>query len=849
MKKTVLTLFSIFVLLNYASAQVSIYSFAQSTGTYAPITGGTILGSITDDDQMFVDPATPLGGGTATGIGFPIGFNFTYNGLVFDKLAINSNGWISLGQSSLTPSVNMASASGFSVIISQTSTATPTLLRNRIAGLARDLAAQAGSSLRIQTTGSTPNRICIIQWANYKKIGATGDNLNFQIQLKEISNSVVVMYGTNTNNATIAYAQAGLGGTIPSDFNIRKTSSDWSATMAGIVNTDTCRLSATVKPASGQTYTWTPPPACTGTPTVGTASAPAGACSGIAFNLTLAGYTNTTSGITFQWQSSTTSGGTYANITGGTTPIFSTTQTTAMYYRCIVTCTATTLTATSNNVNVIMNTGINCYCVAVHSGACSASDNIDSVQIVSTTLANLNTGCTGTNGNAYSIYPASGNTTATLNAGSAYTFKVTTTTSDIVSIWIDYNQNGIFDAIEWTQVCLTSVANAPNTVSITIPPSAMAGLTGMRVRSRIAGFANGPADPCSTFGTGETEDYKVTIVAAPPCSGTPIAGAASAPSGACNGVAFNLTLSGYSVSSGLTFQWVSSTTSGGTYTNIAGATNPSVSIIQTTAMYYKCIVTCTASGLSATTSPINVIMNATINCYCTPPASTCSLGDIIYNVTMATINNSTTCSTNGYSSYPTPNPTLNAGASYPVSVFVGHGGTEYVAAWIDYNQNGVFDASEFTSIGSGDSIAVTGNIAIPSTASIGSTMMRIRVQYNAAFTGTDACTGANIGRGETEDYKVTLAVSTGINENSIGNITIYPNPTSGLFNIKASNASFTELAIGVFDIQGKEVFNALDKNTSSNYNKQINLEGLSKGIYFIKLNTDKGVNIQKLIVQ
>ena len=94
-----------------------------------------------------------------------------------------------------------------------------------------------------------------------------------------------------------------------------------------------------------------------------------------------------------------------------------------------------------------------------------------------------------------------------------------------------------------------------------------------------------------------------------------------------------------------------------------------------------------------------------------------------------------------------------------------------------------------------------------------------------------------------------LNTTTGVKQVNSDELSIYPNPTTGIFNITTNNANFTELTINIFDIQGKEVFNALDKNISSNYNKQINLEGLSKGLYYIKLNTSKGVNIQKLVIQ
>jgi len=98
-----------------AFAQVAflpLYQNGRVTGTYSEISGGVLLGTTTSDDQVFVDPAVPAGTGSgATGVGFPIGFDFTFNGVVYDRLAVNNNGWICLGSSTLTPSVSTGGSS------------------------------------------------------------------------------------------------------------------------------------------------------------------------------------------------------------------------------------------------------------------------------------------------------------------------------------------------------------------------------------------------------------------------------------------------------------------------------------------------------------------------------------------------------------------------------------------------------------------------------------------------------------------------------------------------------------------------------------------------------------------
>ncbi|MEI2748137.1 MAG: GEVED domain-containing protein [Ferruginibacter sp.] len=109
----------------------------------------------------------------------------------------------------------------------------------------------------------------------------------------------------------------------------------------------------------------------------------------------------------------------------------------------------------------------------------------------------------------YDIYPASGNTTTTVSAGATYSLAMVTSGASIASVWIDYNRDGNFDPAEWTQVW---TAASSGSVNITIPANATAGLTGMRIRTRLTGNANGSGDACTSFGSGVAQDYSINIV-------------------------------------------------------------------------------------------------------------------------------------------------------------------------------------------------------------------------------------------------------------------------------------------------------------------------------------------------
>jgi subtilisin-like proprotein convertase family protein len=152
--------------------------------------------------------------------------------------------------------------------------------------------------------------------------------------------------------------------------------------------------------------------------------------------------------------------------------------------------------------------------------------------------------------------------------------------------------------------------------------------------------------------------------------------------------------------------------------------------------------------------------------YCSAPGSNCSFFDQISNVKFSTLNNSSTCSGSGYADYTSAvaAPTINRGATVPLSVTIGPGGNDSAAVWIDYNQNGIFESSEYTFIGgstASSDVTVTAGIKIPNNAMAGIARMRVRVKYYAAdppdnipWTDANACTGYQYS--ETEDYNVNI---------------------------------------------------------------------------------------------
>jgi len=76
------------------------------------------------------------------------------------------------------------------------------------------------------------------------------------------------------------------------------------------------------------------------------------------------------------------------------------------------------------------------------------------------------------------------------------------------------------------------------------------------------------------------------------------------------------------------------------------------------------------------------------------------------------------------------------------------------------------------------------------------------------------------------------------------NVIIYPNPSSGIFNIKMKNLA--DFKFDIYDISGKEI---MSKTNTSQNNTMLDLSKYAKGLYFIKITTDLGSTTKNLIVK
>jgi gliding motility-associated-like protein len=272
---------------------------------------------------------------------------------------------------------------------------------------------------------------------------------------------------------------------------------------------------------------------------------------------------------------------------------------------------------------------------------------------------------------------------------------------------------------------------------------------------------------------------EISIDHLPPCTGTISGGTASAsPNPVCANVAINLSDVGYTVGSGMTYQWQSSPAGANTWTNISGATTPVYTLAAgiTAATDFRFVATCATVTTPGVSNTVAVTLNPPANCYCSQAASS-TVDDDIGQVVYGTFSNPTTApspltgntsSTGTYTNYTALGPIkVIAGAptTFQVTQINSSGSyyTCYLKAFIDINGNGSWlDAGEQVfaqaGLGSPASPSFSGTITIPSSTPPITTRMRVSLQESGSATSVTPCNTYTWG--ETEDYTVKILSST-----------------------------------------------------------------------------------------
>ncbi|MGR3855794.1 GEVED domain-containing protein [Chryseobacterium indologenes] len=176
-----------------------------------------------------------------------------------------------------------------------------------------------------------------------------------------------------------------------------------------------------------------------------------------------------------------------------------------------------------------------------------------------------------------------------------------------------------------------------------------------------------------------------------------------------------------------------------------------------------------------------------------------------------------------------------------------------VRIWIDYNNNGTFEASEL--VGSVDNIAAdpvtligTYSTTITAPASVVlNTPLRMRVLVDDENPNMTPC--GQLMYGQVEDYTVKFVTNLGTSEVKAdnGDLTVYPNPvaTGDKIFIKAKNGK--NLKVSISDMSGRLLASpAVSEEGNGVFKVDQQLE---KGVYMIQISNGKDSKSSKLIIK
>nr|WP_321234645.1 T9SS type A sorting domain-containing protein [uncultured Psychroserpens sp.] len=104
--------------------------------------------------------------------------------------------------------------------------------------------------------------------------------------------------------------------------------------------------------------------------------------------------------------------------------------------------------------------------------------------------------------------------------------------------------------------------------------------------------------------------------------------------------------------------------------------------------------------------------------------------------------------------------------------------------------------------------------------------------------------------GTVNEFTVEICAdsSLSIDENTLGEFSIFPNPNKGEFTINLNSASNQDINVGVFDIRGRRIFNNTYTNTSD-FSEVVRLNNVQSGMYLVTVSDGPNTTTKKIIVE
>jgi PKD repeat protein len=283
--------------------------------------------------------------------------------------------------------------------------------------------------------------------------------------------------------------------------------------------------------------------------------------------------------------------------------------------------------------------------------------------------------------------------------------------------------------------------------------------------------------------------------------------------------------------SGISFSW---TFSNGTTTYTSTEQNPTITF-NATGTYDVTLQVTNSHGASSSTKPGFIVVGSSPASACTPTSTNSgNFWQTVYNVKFNTINNTTNRYINtAYTNFScSQNTVVNPESVHELSISIsaGSSATQNFEVYIDFNNNGTFEAGELVHSGSTPTNSTKTekkNITIPATA-VKNTLLRMRVigEAGTITAGKISCSSTYF-MGDVEDYGIYIQDAT-------------PTPPTANFSATPTSSgctssllvNFTDLSTGnptswEWDINNDGIIDYTTQNPSHTYS--------SPGVYSVRL--------------
>ena len=92
------------------------------------------------------------------------------------------------------------------------------------------------------------------------------------------------------------------------------------------------------------------------------------------------------------------------------------------------------------------------------------------------------------------------------------------------------------------------------------------------------------------------------------------------------------------------------------------------------------------------------------------------------------------------------------------------------------------------------------------------------------------------------------ATTLSTNTFNLSNVSIYPNPSNGIVNVRFETISNDIIKIALFDLQGRRIYSSNHTNNQSLFDEPIATGKLASGIYLLKVSQGNRSTTKRVII-